>query len=57
LRADDFAGFMKERRKALLALISSATGHTIADAADEPEEGEEISDEIARDSGVATATP
>jgi hypothetical protein len=57
LRADDFAGFMKERRKALLALISSATGHNIADAADAPEEGEDISDEVARDSGVATATP
>lgn len=57
LRADDFAGFMKERRKALLALISSATGHNIADVADEPEEGEDISDEVARDSGVATATP
>jgi hypothetical protein len=56
-RVDDFEGFGNERRKALLSLISTATGHAIADAADEPEEGEEISEEVARDSGVAPVSP
>jgi hypothetical protein len=49
LRADDFDQFMKERRKALLALISKATGHAIAPEVAVPEEGEELSDELARD--------
>lgn len=52
LRADDFDGFMKERRKALLALVSQATGHLISDATDESEEGEDVSDDLARDSGL-----
>ena len=54
LRADDFESFMKERRKSLLALISEATGHSISDASDAPEEGEEISEEVAHDSGLST---
>jgi hypothetical protein len=57
LRADDFQSFMKERRKALLNLISNATGHQIADVSDTPDEGEEVSEDVARDSGVATPTP
>jgi hypothetical protein len=57
LRADDFTSFMKDRRKALLSLIASATGHPVAEVVETPEEGEEISDDLARDSGVATATP
>ena len=52
LRADDFEGFMNERRKALLALVSAATEHLVSAAADEPEEGEDVSDEMARDSGL-----
>ena len=57
LRADDFESFMKERRKALLTIIGSATGHSVSEAAESPEEGEELSEEIARDSGFATETP
>jgi hypothetical protein len=53
LRADDFESFMKDRRKALLSLISSATGHSIADAANVAEEGEEVSEDVARDSGIS----
>ena len=56
LRADDFEGFMVERRKALLGLISAATGHAISDVADEPDEGEELSEDLARDSETLTAT-
>ena len=44
---------MKERRKALLALISSATGHPVNDLAGVPEEGEEVSEDLARDSGLS----
>lgn len=53
LRADDFDSFMKERRKSLLTLIASATGHSISDVSDAPEEGEEISEEVAHDSGIS----
>ncbi|HPS08870.1 MAG TPA: DUF262 domain-containing protein [Kiritimatiellia bacterium] len=55
LRADDFVSFMEERRKALLKLIGHATGHSIVnEAAAVAEEGEELSEEIARDSGLST---
>lgn len=54
LRADDFESFMKERRKSLLALIAAATGHSINDVSGSPEEGEEISEEVAHDSGIST---
>jgi hypothetical protein len=53
LRADDFKSFMRERRKALLALVAAATGHPINDAADEADEGEEASDEVIADSGLS----
>ena len=56
-RADDFDAFMKERRKMLLTLIATATGHPISEAAESPEEGEELSEELARDSGLTTAIP
>lgn len=55
LRADDFEAFMKDRRKSLLALIAAATGHLISDVADAPEEGEELSEDVAHDSGLASA--
>ncbi len=55
LRADDFESFMKERRKALLTMIGIATGHPVNDVTDAPEEGEEISEDVARDSGISTA--
>jgi len=56
LRADDFESFMKARRKALLTLVSNATGHPINEVSDIPEEGEELSEEIARDSGISTTS-
>lgn len=56
LRADDFEAFMKERRQALLTLISNATGHSVNELGDIPEEGEELSEEVARDSGISTET-
>ena len=57
LRADDFESFMEERRTALLTIIGSATGHPVTEAAEAPEEGEELSEDMARDSGLAIATP
>lgn len=54
LRADDFTGFMAERRKALLRLISNVTGHKISEDTGGGEEGEEPSDEIARDNELLT---
>ena len=54
LRTDDFEPFMRERRKALLNIISNATGHPVNDIGDAPEEGEELSEDIARDSGFST---
>ena len=57
LRADDFESFMEDRRKSLLTIIGSATGHSVTEAEEAPEEGEELSEEMARDSGLATATP
>jgi hypothetical protein len=48
LRVDDFAGFLEDRRKALLALISNATGHAVA--ANVPaDDGDELSEDVARD--------
>ena len=47
---------MKDRRKALLTLIGKATGHSIHEAAETPDEGEELSDEVARDAGLTIAT-
>lgn len=55
LRADDFESFMKERRKALLTLISKATGHSIVEGAPMADEGEDVSEEVARDSGLTAA--
>lgn len=52
LRADDFESFKKERRKALLKLIADATGHAVRDVVDSPDEGEELTDAVAQDSGL-----
>lgn len=49
LRSDDFKGFIQERRNALLAMISKATGHALNLLIDEPEEGEDLPESIARD--------
>jgi hypothetical protein len=53
LRADDFEQFMSERRKALLTLISKATVNPILGDVGPVEEGEELSEEIAHDSGLS----
>ena len=47
---------MKDRRKALLTLIGNATGHSVNEVADAAEEGEELSEEVARDSGLLEAS-
>lgn len=56
LRADDFASFIKERRSALLKLIANATGHPVNDTALSPDEGVELSEEMARDNGLSDTT-
>ncbi len=53
LRANNFTSFIAERRKALLTLIGNATGHPVNEVMDVPEEGEELSEEVARDSGIS----
>ncbi len=50
LRADNFTDFMVERKKRLLKLIETATGHTILEEGIPPEEGEELTADMARDS-------
>ena len=49
LHADDFQGFMESRRQLLLALIAKATGHKISVEAMTSDDGEELSDDLARD--------
>ena len=56
LRADDFVGFIAERRAALLALVADATGHPVSDVASPPDEGEELSDDLLRDNDLPTET-
>ncbi|MEW4530634.1 DUF262 domain-containing protein [Maioricimonas sp. JC845] len=49
LRADDFEGFLEQRRRSLLQLIANATGHTVSEEIAAEDEGEELTDELARD--------
>lgn len=55
LRGDDFAGFMQKRQHNLLALICAATGRAlpVQQQAEVAEEGEELSEALARDAGIA----
>lgn len=54
LRADDFPRFMASRREAWLDLVSRATGHKVrTDGA--VEEGEELTEAVAHDSGLQAA--
>lgn len=53
LRSDDFDSFMRERRKALLTLISNVTGHSVIEAEESADDGVELSENVARDSGIA----
>ena len=48
LRADDFERFMAERRDKWLDLVSKVTGHRLRVEATPPEEGEELSFDIAQ---------
>ena len=57
LRADDFRAFIVERRKRLLKLISTATGHAIGVADESEDEGVELSESLARDSDLLIETP
>jgi hypothetical protein len=53
MRADDFGAFMTDRRRKLLGLIANATGHAISDASEfTDDEGVDLSDDMARDSGI-----
>jgi hypothetical protein len=52
LRADDFDSFMAKRRTALLKLIADATGHPVSDAVDIADDGEELPEVVAQDSGL-----
>jgi len=49
LRADDFDGFLAQRRKDLLELVANATGHSVSEELELHEEGEDLSEELARD--------
>jgi len=51
MRSDDFGAFISARRKALLELVASATGHPVTGAG--PEEDErELTADIAQDAGL-----
>lgn len=52
LRADDFDRFMAARRDALLDLISRVTGHRVRSEGVPAEEGEELTEAIAHDTGL-----
>lgn len=52
LRADDFKGFMAARQAAWLDLISKTTGHGVQIEKVSAEEGEELPEAIAHDSGL-----
>lgn len=52
LRADDFEGFMRERKTKLMELISAVTGHAISSEPDTSDDGEEVSESVAHDSGI-----
>jgi hypothetical protein len=56
LRADDFDNFMVARRNALLELVSKVTGHRVISEELASDEGEELPDDIAYDSGLQPAT-
>jgi hypothetical protein len=52
LRADDFDGFMAKREQALLEMVGTATGHKPQAVVSTGDEGEELSPELAHDSGL-----
>lgn len=56
IRADQFESFMAARQASLLELIAKATGHSPSVGAPLPDEGEELSDALAHDSGLDSPT-
>ena len=52
LCSDDFAGFMKARKKMLVEMVSRITGNAVHATAESAEEGEEIPAAMAHDSGL-----
>jgi hypothetical protein len=52
---DDFKGFMRERRAALLKLITAATGHDISEEIT-PDDGDDLTDDLERDADAPAAT-
>lgn len=52
LRADDFEDFLELRERALVKLIADATGQTVNEAAESPDEGTELPEPVAQDSGL-----
>jgi hypothetical protein len=52
LYANDFAGFMKERQKNLLALVVSVTKNAVPASTETADEGEELTTAMAHDSGL-----
>ena len=56
LRRDDFKAFIDARQQNLLALVAAATGNAIPAATQTAEEeGEELSETLARDAGILIA--
>ena len=55
LRADNFDGFMAARRGALLDLVSRVTGNKVLTEELPADEGEELTEAIALDSGLLPA--
>lgn len=53
-RTDNFNAFMTDRKERLLELISRATGHTIAEAKSAVDDGEDLSEELARDNDITS---
>ena len=53
LRTDDFQSFLKLRERALLELIAAATGQTVNETPVSADEGEELPESVAQDSGLA----
>jgi hypothetical protein len=52
LYTNDFTGFMTQRQKLLMELVSHITGHTIPTSTEPTEEGDEIPTSMAQDSGL-----
>jgi len=52
LRADDFDKFMAARRSSLLDLVERVTGHRVQSGVASPDEGEDVPEDVAHDTGI-----